>query len=423
MNVRRSAAALAAVAALGTAVAPAALADDASPSPSTALPSGLYGKKDPKFDGVFRQSYALLAQDVTGVKPAAKAVDWLTGQQCGSGGFAAYRADAAEPCDSKTQVDSNSTAAAVQALAALGGEKKTVDKGIAWLKSVQNQDGGWGYNPGLPSDANSTGIVIGALAAAGEKPASATSQQGKSPLDALARLAMDCAANGGAFGLADATSGQLTPNADATAAGVLGGLGGLGKGLVVAAPKKAAAAPKCAAADSAGQAAANGTGYLLKTLGTSGHLMSSMPGTDGEADKPDVGNTADAVVALAAAGQGEQAKKSAGWLAKNSAAWAKQSGPAAYAQLVFAAHAAGLDPRDFGGADLVKQLNATGPTPAKTADAAKGDAKDKDKAEEKSDEKKDDDGSGISVWWIVGVGLAAGAGIGFLLSGRKKNQL
>ncbi|QDQ11296.1 prenyltransferase/squalene oxidase repeat-containing protein [Streptomyces spectabilis] len=403
MNVRRSAAALAAVAALGTAAAPAALADEASPSPSGALPSGLYGKTDPKFDGVFRQSYALLAQDATGVTPATKAVDWLTGQQCGSGGFAAYRADTDVACDSKAQVDSNSTAAAVQALAALGGEKKAVDKGVAWLKSVQNQDGGWGYTPGLPSDANSTGIVIGALAATGEKPAAVTSQKGKSPYDALTKLAMDCGKDGGAFGLADAKSGKLAPNADATAAGVLGGLG---KGLVVTAPKKDAAAPKCAKADSAEQAAANGTGYLVDALGKSGHLTSSLPGST---DKPDVGNTADAVVALAAAGQGEQAKKSAQWLADHSAAWAEQGGPAAYAQLVFAARAAGLDPRDFGGADLVEQLNATGPAPRAQA------------SDEEKD--KDDDGSGVSVWWIVGVGLAAGAGIGFLLSGRKKNKL
>ncbi|MEU2558276.1 prenyltransferase/squalene oxidase repeat-containing protein [Streptomyces longispororuber] len=409
MNVRRSAAALAAAVALGTAAAPAALADEASPSPSAALPSGLYGTANPKFDGVFRQSYALLAQDVAGVRPAEKAVDWLTGQQCASGGFPAYRADAGEPCDSKTQVDSNSTAAAVQALAALGGRKKAVDKGVAWLKSVQNQDGGWGYTPGLPSDANSTGIVIGALAAAGQKPAGQTSQQGRSPYDALTKLAMDCGTGGGAFGLADARSGRTAPNADATAAGVLGALG---KGLVVAPAGKDAKAPRCAPADSAKQAAANGTGYLLDALGTSGYLKSSLPGST---DKPDVGNTADAVVALAAAGQGAQAKKSAEWLAGHSAAWAKRGGPAAYAQLVLAAHATGLDPRDFGGADLVKQLNATGPAPQQQAS-------DERTKKPKADSDSDGDG-GVSVWWIVGVGLVAGAGIGFLLSGRKKTGL
>ncbi|GAA3102941.1 prenyltransferase/squalene oxidase repeat-containing protein [Streptomyces rectiviolaceus] len=402
MNVRRSAAVLAAVAVFGSAAAPAAFADTASPSPSAALPSGLYGDADPKFDGVFRQSYALLAQDSAGVKPADKSVDWLTGQQCASGGFAAYRADAAEPCDSKTMFDSNATASAVQALAALGGQKKTVDKSVGWLKSVQNKDGGWGYSPGMASDANSTGIVIGALAAAGEKPRSMKSQDGKSPYDALPALSMSCGKDGGAFGLADAKSGKLSPNADATAAGVLGAHG---KGLVVDAAKKEAAAPKCAKADTAEQAASNGTGYLLKTLAKGDdHLMSSMPGAK---NMPDLGNTADSVLALAAAGQQEQAEKSAQWLAKNSADWAKKSGPAAYAQLIFAAHASGLDPRDFGGADLVKQLNAQGPAPQATEQAA---------------DEKDSDGGGVSIWWIIGVGMVAGIGIGFLYSGNKKKQ-
>ncbi|MGA4848601.1 prenyltransferase/squalene oxidase repeat-containing protein [Streptomyces sp. G5(2025)] len=410
MNVRRSAAVLAAVAVFGSAAAPAAFADDA-PSPSTALPSGLYGTSDPKFDGVFRQSYALLALDTAGVEPAQKAVTWLTGQQCASGGFAAYRADASEPCDSKTPVDSNSTAAAVQALAALGGHDKslakTVDKSVAWLKSVQNQDGGWGYNPGLPSDANSTGIVVGALAAAGENPADVKSQKGGSADDALPKLAMDCGKGDGAFGLADAKSGKLSPNADATAAGVLGSLG---KGLVVTPGKKSAGeAPKCAKPDTASQAASNGTGYLLKLLGANDdHLMSAMPGAK---DQPDQGNTADAVVALAAAGQNDQAKKSAEWLAKNSAAWAKQSGPAAYAQLLFAAHAAGMDPRDFGGADLVERLSAQGPPPEKTS-----------KSPSASDEKDSKNDAGVSIWWIIGVGMVAGIGIGFLYSANRKKQ-
>ncbi|MEU6764863.1 prenyltransferase/squalene oxidase repeat-containing protein [Streptomyces sp. NPDC046853] len=403
MNVRRSAAVLAAVAVFGSVAAPAAFADTASPSPSAKLPSGLYGDSDPKFDGVFRQSYALLAQDSAGVKPAAKAVDWLTGQQCASGGFAAFRADAGEPCDSKTMVDSNSTAAAVQALGALGGQDKTVKKSVDWLKSVQNGDGGWGYNPGMDSDANSTGIVIGALTAAGQKPQSVKSQDGKSAYDALPALSMSCDKDGGAFGLADVKTGKLSPNADATAAGVLGGHG---KGLVVDEAKKEAAAPKCEKAKTAEQAASNGTGYLLKTLGEGDdHLMSSLPGAK---NMPDLGNTADSVLALAAAGQPEQAKKSAEWLSKNSAQWAEKSGPAAYSQLIFAAHAAGMDPRDFGGADLVKQLNATGPAPQAT---------------EKAEEKKDgDDGSGVSIWWIIGVGMVAGIGIGFLYSGNKKKQ-
>ncbi|RFU86159.1 hypothetical protein DY218_13630 [Streptomyces triticagri] len=406
MNARRSAAALAATAVLTMAVAPVAAADDSpSPSASASLPSGLYGKADPKFDGVFRQSYALLAQDSAGVEPAAKAVDWLTGQQCDSGGFAAFRADPSEACDAKTPVDSNSTAAAVQALAALGGQAKTVDKAVGWLKSVQNQDGGWGYNPGLPSDVNSTGIVVGALAAAGEKPAEVTSQKGKSPYDVLPTLTIPChESGGGAFGLADMKTKKLAANADATAAGVTGSLG---KGLVLKAGE-ARSLTACKKATDVEQAADNGASYLASTLRKDGHLTSSMPGSD---DQPDVGNTADAVVALAASGLTEQAEKPYAWLEKNGPAWAKKAGPAAYAQLVFAAHATGGDPRDFGGKDLVAALNATGPEPEKTSGAGQ------------AEEKKDDDGMTISVWWIVGVGLVAGVGIGFLFSGRSKQNL
>lgn len=403
MNVRRSAALAAATAVLLAAAVPAATAAQTpSPDPSASLPSGLYGDKDPKFDGVFRQSYALLAQDTVGVRPARKAVGWLTGQQCDSGGFAAYRADPSEACDAKTPVDSNSTAAAVQALAALGGQDATVKKAVGWLKSVQNQDGGWGYQPGLPSDANSTGIVVGALAAAGAKPDAVRSQRGKSAYDALPEFALPCGkGTDGAFGLADMKTGKLAANADATAAGVLGSLG---KGLVVAPTDKSGSPAKCSEADDVQQAARNGAAYLAGALAGNGHLTSALPGAD---DQPDHGNTADAAVALAAAGLGDQAEKSVGWLEQHAAKWARDNGPAAYAQLIFAAHATGTNPRDFGAADLVEALNATGPEPQ--ADAA-------------GEQQKDDD-SGMSPWWIIGVFFVASIGFGFLLSGRKKSQL
>ncbi|MGW1888862.1 prenyltransferase/squalene oxidase repeat-containing protein [Streptomyces sp. NPDC002004] len=399
MNVRRSAAVLAAVTVIGAATAPAALADGKAPSasPSVALPSGLYGTSDPKFDGVWRQSLALLAQHTVGVRPAAKAVDWLAGQQCANGAFAAFRADTGKPCDAKTQVDTNSTAAAVQALAALGGHDAEVGKAVAWLKSVAVKDGGWGYMPGGAADANSTGVVIGALVAAGGKPE-------PSAYDALVKLSIPCSEDGGgAFAYQPDKKGKLAANADATAAGVVGALG---KGLATGAGTKSAAA-KCAKAKDAGQAAHNGAAYLAATLAKNGHLMSVMPGAK---DQPDYGNTADAVVALAAAGRTDAAHKPLAWLEKNSAAWAKQSGPAAYAQLVLAAHATGTDPRDFGGADLVKQLNATGPAPQAAESATK------------AADKKDDNGGGLGIWWIVGVGLVAGAGIGFLLSGRTRKR-
>ncbi|MEU6671508.1 prenyltransferase/squalene oxidase repeat-containing protein [Streptomyces sp. NPDC046727] len=404
MNVRRSAAALAAVGVLAAA-APATAAD-ASPSPKVTVPSGLYGKGDPTYDGVWRQSLTLLAQRTLGYRPAAEAVDWLTGQQCANGAFAAFRTTPAKACDDRLKTDTNSTAAAAQALAATGGRGGAVGKAVDWLKSVQNKDGGWSYYPGGASDANSTSVVIGALAAAGADPADVRTS-GKSPYDALSALALPCAQDGGgALAYQPDKKGKLLANADATAAGVLGALG---KGFV-AESGKAPANDACAKAGhpTRTQVADNAGAYLAAAVAHSGHLQSTLPGAKAQ---PDFGNTADAVVALAADGRTEPAKKAYAWLEKNAGPWAKQSGPAAYAQLILAAHAIGEQPGDFGGTSLVRALNAQGPAPQMDA------------ATHKPAPKEKEEDSRTGVWWIVGVGLVAGIGIGFLLSGRKKRQL
>lgn len=426
VHARRGAAALATAAVLsatGAAMAPAASAD--TPPSSGATPAAaLFGSSDPKFDGVFRQSLALLAQHTAGVSSPKPAVDWLAGQQCADGGFTAYRADAAKACDAKTPLDSNATAAAVQALAALGGHGGAVTKAVGWLKSTQNEDGGWAYNPGGPSDANSTSIVIGALAAAGEDPKKVTSKRGVSAYDGLVAFGLGCdvdEADRGAFAYQPDKSGKLAANADATAAVALAGLG---KGYAVEPAGKDNTDPKplSCKGDEAGtsdpKAAADAaSAYLARTMDKEqdgAHLVAAQPGADKPA--PDYGNTAEAVIALAAGGHRDAAAKPLKWLEQNSAAWAKQAGPAAYAQLVLAAHAAGADPRDFGGADLVSQLTATGPK----AEAAASPSEKKDK---KKEEKKKDD-KGLGSWWIVGVFFVASVGAGFLLSGRKKkNQL
>lgn len=419
MNIRRSAAILAAtaVAVLGTGSVPVtASADDSSPSasPSQAIPRGLYGSADPTYDGVWRQSLALLAQDTVGVKPAAEAVDWLVGQQCGTGAFAAYRADDSAECDGKTPIDTNSTAAAVQALAALGGHDGEVGKAVRWLKDVQNEDGGWGYQAGGASDANSTSVVIGAFVAAGDEPAE-QKKGGDSPYEALRALSVPCDEDGGgAFAFQPDKKGGLTANADATAAAVLAGLG---EGFVAKAGEDdARTAAACVGGDdlSPEDATRNGALYLTEALAKDGYLKSSLPGAE---DRPDHGNTADAVVALAAAGQKDSTAKPLAWLEKNSGSWAAGAGPAAYAQLILAAHATGTDPRDFGGTDLVEKLNATGPAPEVPGRSTTSDADEKGE-----DQKGQDDGSVFGVWWIVGTCLVAGAGVGFLLSGRTKKQ-
>ncbi|MER5933302.1 prenyltransferase/squalene oxidase repeat-containing protein [Streptomyces sp. NPDC002054] len=429
MNVRRSAAALAASAVLCTLAAPTALAtpSPAPASPSPVIPSGLYGTGDPTFDGVFRQSLAFLAQHTAGVHPAPKAVDWLVGQQCANGAFASFRPDTTKACDASTTLDSNATAAAVQALAALGGHEQQVKKAVGWLKSVQNDNGGWSYSPGgtmdFGTDANSTGIVAGALTAAGEQPDAVKSKAGKTAYDALRGLQLACVQEGvskpeelGAFASQpDKATGKLPANPDATAAAVLGVLG---KGLVVTAPAADKPVdPKAVTCEAGGakdpaQSAAGGAGYLSTKLAASGdHLMSTMPGAT---DQPDFGNTADAVLALAAAGHKSAAAKPLAWLEKNAADWAKTAGPGAYAQLILAAHAGGANPKAFGGTDLVAALNAQGPAPQAAPTKATGGMPNSDSS--------DSDSSSGTVWWFVGACAAAGVGIGILLSGRRKKQ-
>ncbi|WP_335932084.1 prenyltransferase/squalene oxidase repeat-containing protein [Streptomyces sp. PTD5-9] len=425
MTVRRSAAMLAATtAAVLCAAAPGAVAAPSpSPTPSVAPPAGLYGTADPTYDGVWRQSLAFLAQRVEGVTPAPKAVDWLIDQQCADGAYAAYRPDVSTPCDEKTVLDTNATAIAVQALVEIDGHRETVDDAVRWLKSVQNEDGGWGYAAGAPSDANSTSLVIGALARQGQRLADVVTPGGKSPYDPLLALAIPCGEkDGGAFAYQPDKAGKLAANADATAAAVLGAMGkALATGNNKAAKKTSCPAAAPGSALTPEQAAQNGAHFLAGALAADGHLdLPPMPGAEDSAPQPDFGNTADAVVALSASGHQDEAAGAVAWLKKNAGPWAEQGGPAAYAQLVLAAHATGADARDFGGVNLVDKLNATGPKPAAvTTPDPSGDTG--YEATEKDRVHSGDDVIG-GVWWFVGIGLVVGAGVGFLISGRRKNQ-
>ncbi|MDT9693087.1 prenyltransferase/squalene oxidase repeat-containing protein [Streptomyces sp. P9(2023)] len=417
-TVRRGAAAFAAAAVLCTGFAPVA---SAAPSPSTsttpappAVPAGLYGTKDPTYDGVWRQSLAFIAQTTSNMQPADEAVAWLTKQQCATGAFASFRPDPAKACDQATMLDTNATAVAVQALTGVKRAStdpeplaKAAEAGASWLKSVQNKDGGWGYNPGSPSDANSTSIVLSALTALGQKPGEVRSAEGKTPYDALLGLAVPCSAEDGpgAFAYQPDKDGKLLANADATAAATLAGLG---KGITARGvnPQQT---PTCtdSAKRTMDRAALNGASYLATALAKTGHLNTPpMPGATDPTELPDHGNTADAVVALAAAGATQEAAGALRWLQQNSVAWAKESGPAAYAQLILAAKAMHVDPRAFGSTDLLQELAATGPAPKAVPSAAP--------------QASDDDSGSFDLWWIIGIGMVVGVGIGFLLSGRRK---
>ncbi|MFE2311554.1 hypothetical protein ACFXA9_36640, partial [Streptomyces sp. NPDC059411] len=188
-----------------------------------------------------------------------------------------------------------------------------------------------------------------------------------------------------------------------------------GEAVAPAASDTPATALACPATAGDPAAAAQGAaGYLAEALKKDGHLTAATPGSD--QPTPDIGNTAEAVIALAAAGHKQSAAGALEWLKANSAEWSKDN-PAGLGTLVLAAHATGTDPKAFGGTDLVAALNETGPAPERATGA-----QEKDSGKKSSDKSE---GSGSkNVWWMIGAGAAAGMGIGIVLSGRrKKNQL
>ncbi|MFG3228735.1 prenyltransferase/squalene oxidase repeat-containing protein [Kitasatospora sp. NPDC048194] len=403
--------------ALADSPAPAAPGSPAAPSSAGApvLPDGLYGKSDPTYDGVWRQSLALSALSAAKVTPADSAVAWLTGQQCEDGGWPSYRA-AGAACDAKTE-DSNATAVAIQALVALGGHQGAVDKGVQWLKANQNADGSWPYNPGNPGDANSTGLAVNALFAARTDPASVAKAgkggaAGKNAFDGLALFQLGCTAPAdqrGAFAFQpDPAGGALAPNTLASAQAALAAAGGH---LPVTTSVRADATPTALACTDgsapatiphaeAGEAV---SAYLTAQLTAGGeHLSVAAPGAE---PKPDYAATAWAALALVQSGHPEQASDAVDWLEGQGATWTKNgTDAAATATLLLVSEAAHRST-----ADLTGQLTALGPAPkagATTAEATPAAKKD----------------SGFGQLWLIIVGLLVGIGGGLLLSLQRKRN-
>lgn len=135
---------------------------------------GLYGSGDPTYDGVFRQSLAILGLHAAGVAPDASAVAWLLAQQCAGGGFSSYNPNPAKGCPGYDPakytggIDTNATSLALEALLATG-HRAQADRAATVLRKAQDRDGGWPFIVGGgSSDPNSTGLVMAALATAGD---------------------------------------------------------------------------------------------------------------------------------------------------------------------------------------------------------------------------------------------------------------
>ncbi len=129
--------------------------------------AGLYGAADPTFDGVYRQGLAIIGLRAVKASVPSSAVSWLVGQQCSNGGFQSYRANSAAACDAPNPTtysgpDSNSTALAAMALRSVGRTKQAA-RATAYLRTMQNPNGGFAYYKGGSSDVNSTGLAMAAL--------------------------------------------------------------------------------------------------------------------------------------------------------------------------------------------------------------------------------------------------------------------
>ncbi len=157
--------------------------------------AGLFGLQDPTNDGAYRQGLALAALAAVGTTSGSAvtaAESWLTGQQCGDGGWTTY-ITAANPCNGKPAKyegpDTNSTALAVEGLEAqhaLGAGAAAA--ALKFLTKAQDRDGGWGYEPTTPhatSDPDSTALVMQALLALGVPPSAPKFSRHADPVTTL----------------------------------------------------------------------------------------------------------------------------------------------------------------------------------------------------------------------------------------------
>ena len=116
-------------------------------------------------DNIYNHVYALWGLSASGAKVPADAVTWLQDQQNDDGGWGWA---AGQPSDS------NATAVAVEALIACGvdAQDATIADALAYLHSMQMEDGGFLSNPvwSSASDADSTALAMQAIYTTGADP-------------------------------------------------------------------------------------------------------------------------------------------------------------------------------------------------------------------------------------------------------------
>ena len=121
-------------------------------------PTGAIG---PALNSTF---WGVLAFRQAGLAVPPTTAGFIVRRQTRSGGW---------PWLTGTGPDSNDSAAAIQALRALGVRGRPIERGLAYLRARQRPDGGFELNPGRGSDSPSTTWAIQAFVAAGRTPPAA----------------------------------------------------------------------------------------------------------------------------------------------------------------------------------------------------------------------------------------------------------
>ncbi len=354
--IRRSLVAAAAVLALGAgAMMPAASAVPAAEVDDV----GRFGAQDPTYDGVYRQGLAITGMVAVDRQVPDSAVAWLSSQQCADGSFQPYRNDLDLPCDPADLAafsgpDTNSTALAAMALAAVG-KNKPSKRAIAWLQEAQNLDGGFPYISGGDSDANSTGLVLAAVR--GSRVSDENKQLLRQGKQFLKTMQFRCEVGKGKRGqlpYQEGMSGDLLASAQSAV--------GLLTQLPVAATAESSDGGAIKCSDGEPTSKPKLLGGLLASLKkqlkkNDGMLPSSF---DGSADPS---ATSYAVLALKSAERyGKQLKNALAALKAAAPEYTETAGeqnPGALGTLLLVAGATNENPKKFGGVNLVAQLKAS----------------------------------------------------------------
>ena len=266
--------------------------------------------------GILNQPWAILGLAAAQETVPGPATDFLIGLQNADGGWG-------------WGLDPDYTALALQALLASGSVDATharVQEGLAFLRDTQLDSGGWGWG-GVSVNADSTAIVIQALAAAGYTPAT---ESWAHPLDPHAAL-LGLQQTDGHFDGYD----TVLSTADA--------IPGLAEMPL----------PILGQVQRANQALA----WMNERQDADGSWSSL--------GSPDPGATCDAVLAYAAAGFDPHTVRASGggpsamdYLSSTASTFVARSADSA-GKLALAVDAAGEDVRDFGGVDIVHVLTDT----------------------------------------------------------------